>query len=69
MNYSIYIPSLDFEVLTALKVKITVVQDVMPCTSIETMFAGILNEKLSPAHCLKSGVGGCPIMKSQKYSI
>jgi len=34
-------PCIGFEVLTAMKVKITVVQDVMPCTLIETIFTGI----------------------------
>jgi len=31
-------PCIIFEVLTAVKVKITVIQDVMPCTLIETIF-------------------------------
>jgi hypothetical protein len=57
-------PCIRFEVLTAMMVKITIVQDVMPCTSIETIFTRILNEKFSPVHCLKCGLGGCPIMKN-----
>jgi len=31
-------PSIIFEVLTAMKIKITIIQDVMPCTLIETIF-------------------------------
>ena len=30
-------PCIRFEVLTAMKVKITVIQDVMPCSSVETI--------------------------------
>jgi hypothetical protein len=51
-------PCIRFEVLTVMKIKVTVIQVVVPCALIITIFTLIMNKNFSPVRCLRNGGGG-----------